>query len=113
MNVHQFQRLQALVAPFAPVGDPAELNALLESLDAALSPLQRALVCKPRAVAAVQGLSCAAGGELDHSFSVRVGLIGSSLLCSAARWLRTMSSFASVSSCRLLVLGPLSDLYSS
>ena len=80
MNVHQFQRLQALVAPFAPVGDPAELNALLESLEhAALSPLQRALVLQAQGQwQRRQGDTQAALGSwkesLDHSFSVRVGL---------------------------------------
>ena len=80
MNVHQFQRLQALVAPFAPVGDPAELNALLESLEhAALSPLQRALVLQAqgqwqRRQGDTQAALLSWKGSLDHSFTVRVGL---------------------------------------
>ena len=80
MNVHQFQRLQELVAPFAPVGDPAELNALLECLEhSALSPLQRALVLQAqgqwqRRQGDIQAALSSWKESLEHSFSVRVGL---------------------------------------
>ena len=80
MNVHQFQRLQALAAPSTPLGDPAELNALLESLEhAALSPLQRALVLQAqgqwqRRQGDTQAALRSWKESLNHSFTVRVGL---------------------------------------
>ena len=80
MNVYQFQRLQALVAPFAPVGDLAELNALLECLEhSALSPLQRALVLQAqgqwqRRQGDTQAALRSWQESLENSFSVRVGL---------------------------------------
>ena len=64
--------------------------------------------CKPRASGSggkeiLQAALRSWKESLDHSW-VRVGLDWLSLLSSTARWAQTMSSFASVSSCRLPVL---------